>query len=86
MRNHGSDDDNVIELSLDDTDEGKMLVIDFQDRVRQDDAPGPGRSQSKVLSLAEPLGVKVNFDAPRQAGELYRVKVNFTNVLCVKCY
>jgi hypothetical protein len=86
MRNHGSDDDNVIELSLDDTDEGKMLVIDFQDRVRQDDAPGTGRSQSKVLSLAEPLGVKVNFDAPRQAGELYRVKVNFTNVLCVKCY
>jgi hypothetical protein len=86
MKSHGSGEDNVIELSLNDVDEGKMLVVDFQDRVRKDDAPGTGRSQSKVLSLAEPLGVKVNFDPPRHAGELYRVKVTFTNVLCIKCY
>lgn len=86
MRSHGSDDDNAIELSLSDTDGAKVLAIDFQDRVRQGDEPGTGRSQSKVLSLAEPLGLKVRFDRPRYAGEMYRVQVVFTNVLCIKCY
>ncbi len=86
MKSHGSSNDNVIELSLNDADGAKMLVINFHDRVRPDDAPGTGRSQSKVLSLAEPLGIKVNFDPPRKAAELYRVKVTFTNVLCIKCY
>lgn len=86
MRNHGSDEDNVIELSLKDSDGVKVLVINFQDRVRQDDEPGTGRSQAKVRSLAEPLGVKVQFDKRREGGEVYKVRVIFTSVLCIKCY
>jgi hypothetical protein len=86
MRNHGDGDDNVIELSLSDPEGEKVLVIDFQDRVRQDDEPGTGRSQAKVRTIAEPLGVRVRFDERREGGELYRVRVIFTNVLCIKCY
>jgi hypothetical protein len=86
MKSHGNDSGSVIRLHVTRTQGSKTLSIDFEDRVRVDDTPGTGRSQSKVQSLAEPLGLTVKFDPPRSANQLYRVRVSLPDVITIKCY
>jgi hypothetical protein len=86
MKSHGGEKENVIQLQMNELDGSKSLIIDFLNRVRSDDVPGTRRSQSKVRALSIPLGLEIDFDAPREPGELYKATVRFPQVISVKCY
>jgi len=86
MQNHGSKTDNTIHLALEKHGGANYLSINFQDRVRYDDAPGTGRSQSKVRAMSMPFGLEVLFDQPRPRGELYTSKILVPQVMSIKCY
>jgi len=85
MQKHGSIETFEMTFRLDRNNDRDCLIAQFQNEVAADDAPGTGKSQRRISTIATDYGFTVKFDAANKPGEKYGVTVKFPEILYIKC-